>query len=181
VGSDAYQFAANEHILVNKLTTMLKVPAEQLVDRLESTMNSLKIAEKEIAEIKRSSLLKEAGNILGDPQHVGSCEFWSFLAPEGTETNSVRELAQQAISRVGNSVNAVAFGAVVAAGKISAVMAVNEGGVKSGLSAQVLLRIALSELDGKGGGKDSFAQGAGTNISGLTAAISSVEAALAGH
>ncbi len=181
VGSDAYQFAANEHILVNKLTTMLKVPAEQLVDRLESTMNSLKIAEKEIAEIKRSSLLKEAGNILGDPQHVGSCEFWSFLAPEGTETNSVRELAQKAISRVGNSVSAVAFGAVVAAGKISAVMAVNEGGVKSGLSAQVLLRIALSELDGKGGGKDSFAQGAGTNISGLTAAISSVEAALAGH
>jgi alanyl-tRNA synthetase len=38
--------------------------------------------------------------------------------------------------------------------------------------------LALTQLDGKGGGKDAFAQGAGTNSAELPAAIASVEAAL---
>jgi alanyl-tRNA synthetase len=66
-------------------------------------------------------------------------------------------------------------------GKVSAVVAVNHLGVQSGLSAQELLRLALSHIEGKGGGKEAFAQGAGTNSAALPAAISSIEAALVAH
>jgi alanyl-tRNA synthetase len=181
VGSDAYQFAANEHVLVNKLTTMLKVPADQLADRLESTIGALKIAEKEIAEFKRANLLKDAGSILGEPVRRGEVDLWVFAAPDGTDANSLRELAQQAISRGRNDSMAIAFGTLTMDGKVSAVVAVNDLGVQSGLSAQELLRLALSHIEGKGGGKEAFAQGAGTNSAALPAAISSIEAALVAH
>ena len=179
VGADAYRFAANEHVLVNKLTTMLKVPADQIADRLESTISALKVAEKEIAEFKRATLIKEAGSIVGDPVRHGDVDFWVFAAPAGTDPQSLRELAQQAISTGLDASKAVAFGSVTVDGKVSAVVAVNDLGVQSGYSAQQLLRIALAQLDGKGGGKDSFAQGAGSNSAALPAAIESVQAALA--
>jgi alanyl-tRNA synthetase len=164
--------------LVNKLTTMLKVPANQLADRLESTIGALKVAEKEIADHKRANLLKDASGIVGDPVSHGDVDLWVFAAPPGTDANSLRELAQQAISRSANASKAVAFATLTADGKVSAVVAVNDPGVQSGISAQALLRLALTQLDGKGGGKDAFAQGAGTNAAALPAAISSVEAAL---
>jgi alanyl-tRNA synthetase len=66
-------------------------------------------------------------------------------------------------------------------GKVSAVVAVNDLGVQSGFSAQELLRLALTQIDGKGGGKEAFAQGAGTNAAALPGAISSIEAALVAH
>ncbi len=178
VGSDAYAFAANEHVLVNKLTTMLKVPADQLFDRLESTIRALKVAEKEIAEITRANLLKDAEGIVGEPVRHGDFDLWVFAAPAGTDANSLRELAQQAISQASSASKAVVFGTLIADRKISAVVAVNDLGVKAGCSAQQLLRVALAQLDGKGGGKDSFAQGAGSNDAALPAAIASVEAAL---
>ena len=181
VGSDAYQYAANEHVLVNKLTSMLKVPAHQLADRLESTISALKLAEKEIAQGKRVALLNDAGNIVGDPQRHGDFDLWVFQAPESSDASSLRELAQQAIARTGNASMAVALGTLVTEGKMSAVVAVNDLGVKAGCSAQELLRVALQELAGKGGGKDNFAQGAGTNAAALPAAIARVEAALAAH
>ncbi len=178
VGSDAYAFAANEHVLVNKLTTMLKVPADQLFDRLESTISALKVAEKEIAEITRANLLKDAEGIVGEPVRHGDFDLWVFAAPAGTDANSLRELAQQAISQASSASKAVVFGTLIADRKISAVVAVNDLGVKAGCSTQELLRVALAQLDGKGGGKDSFAQGAGSNVAALPAAIASVEAAL---
>ena len=178
VGADAYECAANEHVLVGKLTSMLKVPADQLADRLESTISALKAAEKEIAEGKRSALLNNADSIVGEPARHGSCDLWVFGAPDGSDASSLRELAQQVISRAGNSSVAVAFGTVVTGDKVSAVIAVNDAGVRAGYSAQHLLRLALHELDGKGGGKDNFAQGAGTNSAALAAAVASVEAAL---
>ena len=179
VGADAYEYAANEHLLVSKLTSMLKVPADQLADRLESTISALKVAEKEIAEGKRSALLKDAGNIVGEPVRHGNFDLWVFRAPAGSDASSLRELAQQAIARAGNASMAVALGTLITDDKVSAVIAVNELGVKAGCSAQQLLRVALHELDGKGGGKDNFAQGAGTNGAALHAAVASVEAALA--
>ena len=179
VGADAYEYAANEHLLVSKRTSMLKVPADQLADRLESTISALKVAEKEIAEGNRSALLNNADTILGEPVRHGNCDLWVFGAPAGSDASSLRELAQQAISRAGNSSMAVAFGTMVTGDKVSAVVAVNDFGVKAGCSAQHLLRLALHELDGKGGGKENFAQGAGTNSTALPAAVASVEAALA--
>jgi alanyl-tRNA synthetase len=126
-------------------------------------------------------LLKDASGIVGEPVRQGDVDLWVFAAPTGTDPNSLRELAQQAISRGVNASKAVAFATVIVDGKVSAVVAVNELGVESGISAQELLRLALTQLDGKGGGKDAFAQGAGTNAAALPAAISSIEAALVAH
>ena len=51
--------------------------------------------------------------------------------------------------------------------------------MKAECSAKQFHRVALHGSDGKGGGKDNFAQGAGTNGAALPAAVASVEAALA--
>ena len=42
VGADAYRFLAREHVLVNRLSELVKAPADELVERVEKTIASLK-------------------------------------------------------------------------------------------------------------------------------------------
>ena len=59
VGSDAYQFLAREHVLVGRLTELVKAPADQLVERIEQTIASLKAAEKDLAKVRSAALTIE--------------------------------------------------------------------------------------------------------------------------
>jgi alanyl-tRNA synthetase len=52
-----------------------------------------------------------------------------------------------------------------ASGKPSVVVAVNEAGRATGISANTLVRAASEVLGGKGGGKDDVAQGGGSDAS----------------
>src|SRR5690606_38129916 len=57
VGSDAYQYLAREHLLVSALSTMLKSPREDLVERVGATVEKLKNAERELARLKQEAMM----------------------------------------------------------------------------------------------------------------------------
>jgi alanyl-tRNA synthetase len=60
--------------------------------------------------------------------------------------------------------------------KVVIVTGASPQAIALGLTAPVLLQAASPSIAGRGGGKDEFAQGGGTNVDGLAGAIEAVEA-----
>ena len=64
-------------------------------------------------------------------------------------------------------------------GKPSAVVAVNEAARERGIAANELIGVIGEHIGGRGGGKADVAQGGGTDIGGIEAALTAVQAQLA--
>ena len=174
VGVDAYRHLAREHVLVSRLSEMVKAPADQLVDRIERTIGSLKDAEKEIARFKSAQMLANVEGITGEGTDIGAIRLWTFAAPEGMSGNELRELLMHTRGRVHKDIAAVIYATAVADGKVSALVACNELARERGFSAKGVLEIAVQALDGRGGGKDDFAQGGGSNPALVDASVAAV-------
>ncbi len=173
VGADAYRFMANEHILVNQLTDLLKVPGNQLVERIEKTLVNLKEAEKIIVQHKRAAISADFESIVGSPHVIDGLSMWAFCAPSGIDSHGLRELAQRIMTS--STQPAACLAMAVEGEKVLVVAGANTGAIDLGITAKKVLQSALSELDGRGGGKDDFAQGSGSKISGIEAAIAKVK------
>jgi alanyl-tRNA synthetase len=176
VGADAYRFMANEHILVNQLTELLKVPGSQLVERIEKTLVSLKDAEKTIIAQKRAAISADFDSIVGLPDLIKGVSLWAFCAPTEVDSQGLRELAQRITSSSAQPTACLAM--AVEGEKVLVVAGANSGAIDLGVTAQRVLQSALAELGGRGGGKDDFAQGSGSNVSGIQAAIEKTKISL---
>jgi alanyl-tRNA synthetase len=179
VGADAYQFLAREHVLVNRLTELLKVPADQIPERIERTIASLKTAERDLEKVRKSQVSASLDDVIGAGEDIGPVRVWAFQAPAGMDAAQLREVITQVKGRKGAEQPVVLFGTVVAEGKVSAIAAANDPAIALGVGANLLLASALPHLGGRGGGKPDLAQGGGTNPEGIGAALEAVRAAIA--
>ena len=176
VGVDAYQFLAREHVLVGRLTELVKAPADQLVERVEKTIAALKDAERDLAKVRSAQLTTNLDGIIGEGKDIGSVRMWAFVAPEGTSGNDLRELLTKARGRARHDIPVVVVGAAVADGKVSVIAGASPQAIALGVTANAVLQAALPSIAGRGGGKDEMAQGGGTDASGLPGAFEAVEA-----
>ncbi len=175
VGSDAYQFLAKEHVLVTRLTDLVKAPADQLVERVEKTIASLKEAERDLAKVRSAQLTASIDGIIGEGRDVGNVRLWDFVAPEGTTGGDLRELLMKVKGRGHAQIPVVILGAAVADGKVSLIAGASPQAIALGITANAVLQAALPSVGGRGGGKDEMAQGGGTDPTGIPAALSAVE------
>ncbi|WP_133488261.1 alanine--tRNA ligase [Aliiroseovarius marinus] len=157
-----------------ELQGMLKAKPEQVVDRVKGLMDERKALQAEISNLKRE-LAKAAG-----------------AGAEAKEINGVKFLAMS-ISGVGGKdlqalVNeqkdALGSGAVLIIsdndGKVAVAAGVTSD-LTDNLSAVDLVKAAVPELGGKGGGgRPELAQGGGADASKAAEAIAAAEAAIAG-
>ena len=176
VGADAYQFLAREHILVNRLSELVKAPADQLVERIEKTITSLKAAERDLAKVRSAQLTTSLDGIIGEGKDVGPVRMWDFVAPEGTSANDLRELLNKTKGRARHDIPVVVIGAAATDGKVSIIAGASPQAIALGVTAKAVLEAAAPSIDGRGGGKDDVAQGGGTNPDGIDAAFAAVEA-----
>ncbi|MBA2555329.1 MAG: alanine--tRNA ligase, partial [Geodermatophilaceae bacterium] len=65
VGMDAFRFLAREHVLVNQLADVFKVPTEELPERVRGVLERLRAAEKELEKVKGQAVLAGAGALAG--------------------------------------------------------------------------------------------------------------------
>ncbi|MSO27426.1 MAG: alanine--tRNA ligase [Candidatus Nanopelagicales bacterium] len=179
VGADAYTFLAREHVLVNRLTDLLKAPSDQLVDRIERTIGALKDAERDLAKVKSAQLVANMEEIIGEGREIGEVRVWTFEAPVGTSASDLRELAIKGRGRNRPEIPVVLIGSGIADDKVSMVAAANARAIELGLNASWLLNIALAGVGGRGGGKDDLAQGGGPDVAGVAKAFELVETAIA--
>ena len=176
VGTDAYQFLAREHVLVNRLTDLLKAPSDQLVDRVERTIAALKDAERDLAKVRSAQLTASLDGIIGEGQDIGPIRAWTFQTPAGTSGSDLRDLVTKARGRQRPDVPAVMIGVAVDDGKVAVIAAASPAAIDRGLTANQLLQAALPAVSGRGGGKADMAQGGGTNPAGVAEALAAVEA-----
>ena len=179
VGADAYTYLAREHVLVNRLTDLLKAPSDELVERIERTIGALKDAERDLAKVKSAQLVAGIDAIIGEGREIGEVRVWAFEAPAGTSAGELRELVIKGRGRNRPDIPVVLVGSAIADNKVSMVAAANPRAIELGLTASWLLNIALAGVGGRGGGKDDLAQGGGPEVGGVVKAFGLVEAAIA--
>ena len=175
MGADAYRFLAREHLLVNRLSELVKAPGDELVERIERTITSLKDAERDLAKMRSAQLIASMDGIIGEGKDIGPVRVWAFEAPEGTSSADLREMVMKAKGRSRPELPVILVGAAVGDGKASIIGAANQTAIDLGMTANNLLATALPFIDGRGGGKDDLAQGGGTRPEGVTAALEAVE------
>lgn len=173
VGDGAYGFQAKEHALVGQLTSLLQVRTDELPERVSSLVARLREAEKELAAVRQARLLAQSAGLAEQAVRVGSVRVAVHDAGESS-ADDLRALAVDVRARMGEGEPAVVAVGGVAKGRPQVVVATNEAARRIGVKAGALVRVAAQVLGGGGGGKDDVAQGGGTDVSALGAALSAV-------
>ncbi|MCC2032122.1 alanine--tRNA ligase [Microbacterium allomyrinae] len=177
VGLDAFRSLAAERALVSQLTSTLKTPREQLPARIAELTASLKAAEKKIAAFEAKALGDRLPALAAAASRVGDTLVVAESIGSASSGDDVRSLALQVRDRLGADASVVALGAEVN-GRPVVIVATNDAARAAGAKAGVLAKAAASVLGGGGGGRDDVAQGGGTDVAALPAALASVKGAL---
>ena len=135
-----------------------------LVDRL-------KTVEKEVEKARVTQLLAGGASMVSTAPDVSGIAVVAQRI-DGAAAGDVRTLAMDVRSKLDRP------GAVLIAGvkdgKVAVVAAVNDEARERGVSANDLVRLVGTFIDGKGGGKDDVAQGGGTDTGRLDEALTAV-------
>ena len=178
VGVDAYRFFAREHLILNSVNEVLKVTkVEELPERIESTLEKLRIAEREIASYRSKEALSQINPLIAKLTTVGKIKAIIAAVDGELGNEELRSLAGALSEKLrGESVAVALF----SGGKKPLVVAQTTDEARAvGVKAGELVKRASKALGGGGGGKDDFAQGGGANSEAIPVAIKELEAYLA--
>ena len=179
VGADAYKFLATEHLLLSRISDMVKARPEELPERIDALLNKVRDLDRELARFRSAALLQNLEGILATGMDTPRGKVWVFEAPAGLDAPELRELVVNIRGRAGDQ-PATVFATSITDDKVAVVAAVTSAAVSAGVSANDLLKLAAPHIDGRGGGKPDLAQGGGTNSAGIAQALAAVTAALLG-
>jgi alanyl-tRNA synthetase len=179
VGLDAFRDLAAERTIVSHLTSTLKTPREQLPERIATLVAELKAAEKKIAAFEASKLSGRVPALVESAVTVGAYRAVIDDVGELGSGDDLRSLVTTVRERLGNDAAVVALAARVG-GKPSVIIATNAAARDAGAKAGAFAKHAATTLGGGGGGKDDLAQGGGSDVSAIGAALDGIRAALKG-
>ena len=150
------------------LAATLRVPAADIVSRVES----LAAANKKLRKELDAATKKDAVNVdelLKNAEKVGGADFIA-LTIEDADANALREAIDQIRRKSENA--AIVFANVdTKAGKVALIAAMTRNLVERKLSAVELIKSVASHVQGGGGGRPDMAQAGGKNPAGVPAAI----------
>lgn len=177
VGIEAFRALAIERALVARLTDVFKAPREQLEDRIAETIEELKVAQKKLASLQSGALMERIPAALAASESVAGYRLAVMEFGEVSDGNDLRNIAQEAVRRLGQD-SAVVVVTAVSSGKPLVAVATTESARNAGAKAGDLVRSASAILGGGGGGKPDYAQGGGSNVAALPAALQAIREAL---
>jgi alanyl-tRNA synthetase len=178
VGADAFRDFAAERAIVSQLTSSLKTPRDQVADRVGDLVTSLRAAEKKIAEFESARLATRVPALAEAASSVGDLTVVAESVGSLGSTDDLRSLALSVRERLGSSGSSVVALAADVSGKPAVIVATTEGARRAGVKAGRLAKGAAAALGGGGGGKDDLAQGGGSDVSAIPAALAGIVAEL---
>jgi alanyl-tRNA synthetase len=178
VGLEAFKDLAAERAIVNELTSSLKTPRENLAERISELAANLKAAEKRIAQFEAKALAERIPALIANKRTVGSITAVIENIGSVGSSDELRSLVSTVRDRLGSDASLVALAADVD-GKPAVIVATNDASRQLGVKAGELARIAAGILGGGGGGKDDLAQGGGSDVGAIGAALEAIVAAVA--
>ncbi len=178
VSTEAFEKFAAERALVATLSDTLKTQPEQLTDRVERLLAQLKAAEKQIETYRTRELLAGAVKLAEKAVTVAGGIRVVAEQVDGVGGGDLRTVALDIRSALGSDAAVVALVGGTAAKPVIAV-ATNEAARARGAKAGALVGVGAAQLGGRGGGKDDFAQGGGSNGAAAADAVRAVRDAVA--
>lgn len=173
VGREAFRELAAERALVSTISSSLKTPREQLPERISELVASLKAAEKRIAAFEARALADRVPAIAANRRSMNGTTVVAENIGTAGSTDELRSLVVSVRERLGQDPAVIALAADVA-GKPAVIVATNQAARDQGHRAGVLAKRAAGILGGGGGGKDDLAQGGGSDVSMIGAALEAV-------
>jgi alanyl-tRNA synthetase len=177
VGLEGFRYLARERDLVQQLSTMLKASPTDVPAQVQKLVDRLRATEKELERLRSAELVGAAADLAGKAVDVDGIAFVGHRA-EGAGGGDVRSIALDVRGRLQDR-PAVVVVIGTGGGKPSAVVAVNDAAQERGLAANELITVVGEQIGGRGGGKADVAQGGGTDVGGIEAALTAVQARLA--
>ncbi|MFC1676404.1 alanine--tRNA ligase [Planctomycetota bacterium] len=155
---------------VDILSELLKVPADEIVDRVGKLIKDNKKLAKELkstAKQKGSDVMTEARELLGKCEKIND----SAIVTSVLENTSIDQ-ARQAIDMIKKKAKsaAVVFG-FADGDKVTLLSGVTDDLIKKGLKAGDIIKKIAPIVDGGGGGRPQMAQAGGKNPAKLKEAI----------
>ena len=179
VGAGAYGYQAKERALVSQLSGLLNARGEEMPERVASLLTRLKDAEKELSQMRQARLLAVAGTLVAQAKDVAGVRVVTHDAGEVSGADDLRALVLDVRGRLGDSTPATIAVAGHHAGRPLVVIATNASAREAGVRAGALAKAASTALGGGGGGKDDLAQGGGTKVDQIGAALDGVHTGIA--
>ena len=174
VGFEAFQALAAERALVASLTESLKVPREQLAEKIQTTVDELRAAQRKLASLSMEQLKNKLPELAQFAKQIGGSKVVLENIGAVDSADQVRELASALRDKL-ESDSAVAAIAGISGDKIILIVATTKKAREAGISSGNLVKVASAILGGGGGGKDDIAQGGGPEVSKLADAFAAIE------
>ena len=177
VGIEAFRALATERALVGRLTEILKTPRELIEERLTSTIEDLKVAQRKLAALQAGQLATRIPELLNSAIAINGTKFISADLGQLSSVDELRTISSAIREKVAAESSVIAMFASIE-DKPMVVAATTESARAAGHKAGALVRAASAVLGGGGGGKDDIAQGGGSDYSKVSLAISAIKEAL---
>jgi len=152
------------------LSMLMKVPTKQLLEKTQLLLEENRSLVKELNQLRQKNAVKQGGALAEQAIQVGSMKLLTAQL-HNIDRAELRQMVDQLKDKLGE---AAVLLASVRDDKILLAAGVSASCVQY-VKAGDLLRYVATQVDGKGGGRDQFAQGGGENIAALPDALSSVQ------
>jgi len=168
-GAKALELFDQVEGLVDAAGRSLKANRESLIEKLDALVAQNRKLEKDLAALKTKLATAGGGDVLSQAVDIEGIKVLA-LNLEGADAKSLRETADQFKNKLGS---AVVLLAAIDGDKVALIAGVTQD-VTGKVKAGDLMGFVAGQLGGKGGGRPDMAQGGGTNVAGLDAALASV-------
>ncbi|WP_323816147.1 alanine--tRNA ligase [Cellvibrio sp. NN19] len=155
--------------LVDTAGRSLKASRDTLIEKLDALVAQNRKLEKDLAALKTKLATAGSGDVLSQAVEIAGIKVL-VLNLEGADAKSLRETADQFKNKLGT---AVVLLAAIDGDKVALIAGVTQDAT-SKVKAGDLMAYVAGQLGGKGGGRPDMAQGGGTNVADLDAALASV-------
>ncbi|AFM17153.1 alanyl-tRNA synthetase [Mycolicibacterium chubuense NBB4] len=176
VGLDSFRHLAKERALMAGLASSLKVPSEEVPDRVATLVDRLRAAEKELDRLRMANARAAAANAAAGAEQIGKVRVVAQRMAGGMSGGDLRSLVGDIRGKLGSDAGVVALIAEGDNDSVPYVVAVNPGAQDLGLRADELVKVLGSAVNGRGGGKADLAQGSGKGAAGIDAALAAIRA-----
>lgn len=168
-GAKALALFDQVEALVDGAGRSLKANRDSLIEKLEALVAQNRKLEKDLASLKTKLATAGSGDVLTQAIDVAGIKVLA-LNLDGADAKSLRDTADQFKNKLGS---AVVLLAAVEDGKVSLIAGVTQD-ITAKVKAGDLMGYVAGQIGGKGGGRPDMAQGGGTDVAALDAALASV-------
>lgn len=166
-GKAALRYFAQEHEKVEKIAGLLKTSKDQVVSKLEATLQELKEKERELEKLSSRLALYQVDDLLHQVKDVNGVALLA-TAVEAKDMDSLRSMADLLKNKLGSGV--IVLGASTGE-KVNFVATITKDLLASGLHAGNMIREIAKITGGGGGGRPDMAQAGGKNPAKLQEAL----------